>query len=149
MKSPTKSCRLDHHQRLKDPLILLVPVITKLINLSLSSGIMVPSMIKQALITPPIKLFYLELNNLKNYRPVSNLHLLSKVLERFVLVTQSDFLLSTNQHETNQSAYRPYRRNDSAENYFEWLLGKNNDKSPSHILYCIRFLGENIVGQGY
>ena len=74
MKSPTKSCSLDPFptQLLKDHLDLLVPVITKLINCSLSSGI-VPSKFKQALITPLIKKPSLDPNILKNYRPVFNL----------------------------------------------------------------------------
>ena len=56
MKSVTKSCNLDQllTQLLKDHPDLLVPAIIKLINCSLSSGI-VPSNIKQALITPLIK----------------------------------------------------------------------------------------------
>ena len=115
MKSPTKSCSLDPlpTHLLKDHLDLLVPAITKLINCSLSSGI-VPSKFKQALITPLIKILPLNPNILKNYRPVSNLSFFSKVLERVVLTRLSDFLLSTNQHEPNQSAYRPSHSTETA-----------------------------------
>ena len=66
MKSRTKSCSLDPlpTQLLKHHLDLLVPAITKLINCSLSSGL-VPSKIKQALITPLIKKPCLDPNILK------------------------------------------------------------------------------------
>ena len=115
MKSPTKSCRLDPlpTQLLKDHLDLLVLAITKLINCSQSSGI-VPSKFKQVLITPLIKKSSLDPNIHKNYRPVSNLPFLSKDFERVVLTTLSDFLLSTNQHEPNQSAYRPSHSTETA-----------------------------------
>ena len=121
-KSPTKSCSLDPlpTQLLKDHLDLLVPAITKLIICSLSSGI-VPSKFKQALITPLIKKPSLDPNILKNYRPVSNLPFLLKVLEGVVLTRLSDFLLSTNQHEPNQSAYRPSHSTETA------LLRVSND----------------------
>ena len=43
------------------------------------------------------------------------------------------------------------KRSDVTRNRFEWQLGENNAiyKTPSPILYCISFLGENIGGQGY
>ena len=117
----TKSCRLDPlpTQLLKDHLDLSIPATTKLINCSLSYWI-VTSKLKQALITPLIKKPSLDPNILKKYRPVSNLPFLSKVLERVVLARLSDFL-STNQHEPNQSAYRPSHGTETA------LLRVSND----------------------
>ena len=43
---------------------------------------------------------------LKNYRPVSNLHFLSKILEKVVLQQLSDHLNATDTLEPFQSAYR-------------------------------------------
>ena len=51
---------------------------------SLSSGI-VPDLFKNAIIKPLIKKPNISANDMKNYRPVSNLPFLSKVLERLVL----------------------------------------------------------------
>ena len=118
------SCSLDPlpTQFLKDHLDLFVPAITKLINYSLSSGI-VPAKFKQALITPHIKKPYLDPNILKNYRPVSDLPFHSKVLERVVHTRLSDLLLSTNQHGSNQSAYRPSHSTETAL----LSLGVSND----------------------
>ena len=48
----------------------------------------------------------LDRNVLKNYRPVSNLHFLSKILEQVVLQQLSDHLNATDTLEPFQSAYR-------------------------------------------
>ena len=60
----------------------LLPAIMLIANLSMASG-NVPSCLKQAVITPILKKPSLE-TSLKNYRPVSNLKFVSKVLERVV-----------------------------------------------------------------
>ena len=58
----------------------LVPVITKIVNYSLLSG-SVPQCFKQALVRPLLKKPSLDQNMLKNYRPVSNLHITNCLLE--------------------------------------------------------------------
>ena len=81
LKAPKKSCMLDPvptylvHECLDD----LIPAITAIINESLVSGI-VPPPFKQAIVLPLLKKPNLDRNVLKNYRPVSNLHFLSKIL---------------------------------------------------------------------
>ena len=62
----------------------VLPAISFVINHSLSSGV-VPSIFKRAVVKPLLKKPSLNQNELKNYRPVSNLPFLSKVLERIVL----------------------------------------------------------------
>ena len=54
-------------------------------NLSLQSA-KVPDSMKEALVTPLLKKDDLDPEVLKNYRPVSNLSFLSKVLERVFVV---------------------------------------------------------------
>ena len=73
-----------------------------LINQSLSSGIF-PS---TALIRPLLKKSSLDQESLKNYRPVSNLPFLSKLLERIVLSRILPFLQTNNILDHRQSAYR-------------------------------------------
>ena len=104
---PTKSCSLDPiptnltKQYLND----IIPLITRIINTSLTSGT-VPSQFKQAIVTPILKKKNLDNNHLKNYRPISNLPFLSKVLERVVLNQLQNHLHSNNLVETHQAAYR-------------------------------------------
>ena len=85
-KSPTKSCSLDPAPTwmVKDSVDELIPMITILVNLSLQSA-KVPDSMKEALVTPLLKKDDLDPELLKNYRPVSNLPFLSKVLERVVV----------------------------------------------------------------
>jgi hypothetical protein len=109
-KSPTKSCSLDVLPTwlLKDSEILhiLLPHITELINASLSSGC-VPNRHKEAIITPLLKKEGLDVDILKNYRPVSNLSFNSKLLERVVAAQLSRHLTENNLLDPLQSAYRP------------------------------------------
>ena len=106
-RSPTKSCNLDPvpTDLLKDCSHVILPVITKIINPSLSSGIF-PSTFKTAIIRPLLKKPSLDHEILKNYRPVSNLPFLSKFLERIVLSRILPFLESNNILDHHQSAYR-------------------------------------------
>ena len=101
-RSPTKSCNLDPvpTNLLKDYTHVILPVITKIINQSLSSRIF-PSLFKTALIRPLLKKPSLDHEILKNYRPVSNLPFLSKLLSRIL-----PFLRTNNILDHHQSAYR-------------------------------------------
>jgi hypothetical protein len=105
--SPTKSCELDPLPTtlLKDCIDVIVPTVTKIVNQSLSSGIF-PSSLKSAIVRPLLKKPSLDHDILKNYRPVSNLSFLSKVLERIVLARISPFLKCNKLLDNHQSAYR-------------------------------------------
>ena len=78
--APSKSCCLDPLPTwlLKDCLGLLAPVISSIVNQSLSSGEM-PSSLKLAVVTPLLKKASLDQDCLGNYRPVSRLSFLWKV----------------------------------------------------------------------
>ena len=71
MKSPTKSCLLDSWptflvKECLDILPSILPSITKLINCSLSEGV-VPADLKKAVVTPLIKKGSLPPDDFKNY----------------------------------------------------------------------------------
>ena len=85
LKSGNKSCELDPLPTwlLKECLDELLPLITGIVNSSLKSG-SVPKEFKSARIRPLLKKSGLDQNLLKNYRPVSNLPFISKVLEKVV-----------------------------------------------------------------
>ena len=107
LKTASKSCKLDPipTSLTKQYLDALVPVITKIINTSLTTGI-VPDCFKSALVKPLLKKSGLDVNDLKNFRPVSNLPFLSKILEKVVLAQLESHLSRNNLREVCQSAYR-------------------------------------------
>ena len=106
-KSPAKSSKLDPIPTtlLKSCMDGIIPTILQIINSSLSSGI-VPDGLKSAVITPLLKKPSLDPEDLKNFRPVSNLKYISKLLERVVANQLQDYLNDNNLHEPMQSAYR-------------------------------------------
>ena len=56
----------------------------------------------------------LDRNDLNNYRPVSNLCFIAKILEKLVLSQVSSYLNSHNLYNTCQSAYRPGHSTETA-----------------------------------
>ena len=94
ISSPPKSCCLDP---IPTPLLMkhldsTVGTITSIINESLSSG-SVPDSFKHAVVRPLLKKQNMPPNELENYRPVSNLPFLSKILEKVVLSQLKGHLL--------------------------------------------------------
>ena len=82
--SPPKSCNLDPlPTSLLKSCDVFIPVLTNLINVSLTTG-KFPKSFKHALVTPLIKSSKSDKNSMASYRPISNLHYISKLLERCV-----------------------------------------------------------------
>ena len=104
---PNKQCMLDLIPTwvLKENALVLTPVITKIVNTSLMEGI-VPPQLKRAIVRPLLKDNNLDTNNLQNYRPVSNLPILSKILEKVVHKRLTEHISTNNLLDPNQSAYR-------------------------------------------
>ena len=104
----TKSCGLDPIPTgiLKKMAPLLVPAITSIVNLSFQTGVF-PQNFKHGLITPLLKKPTLDKEVLSNYRPVTNLSFLSKVLERLAAHQLDAHLASHEILPPTQSAYRP------------------------------------------
>ena len=109
-----KTCELDPVATdiVKTALDVLLPSLTKLANKSLTSGRM-PSHFKTAVITPLLKKAKADLV-LKNYRPVSNLPFLSKVLEKIVVDQLTTYKNENQLGESLQSAYKKYHCTESA-----------------------------------
>ena len=112
---PVMSCELDPipSKLLIECLDSILPSLTDLFNSSLASGIF-PQCLKSALVTPILKKRCLDHNDLKNYRPVSNLCFIAKILEKLVLSQVSSYLNSHNLYNTCQSAYRPGHSTETA-----------------------------------
>ena len=68
---------------LKECSSVLVPTITTIVNLSLTSGQFHP-ILKESVISPLLKKSTIDKDQLSNYRPISNLSLISKIIERIV-----------------------------------------------------------------
>ena len=77
--------------------ILYYVHICNIISYSLNSGT-VPSIFKQAIITPILKKPSLDPDSLLNYRPISQLPLVSKILERVVSRQLISYLTANNLH---------------------------------------------------
>ena len=119
--SNLKSCALDPLPAclVSGCINVLLPSITKMINLSLTSGHF-PAEWKMALVIPLLKKRGLD-PILKNYRPISNLQFVSKLVERSVFNQLHKYLLSNNLYPIFQSAYRVYHSTETA------LLKVKND----------------------
>jgi hypothetical protein len=85
---------------------ILLPCLTDIVNDSLKTGTF-PSSYKTASVKPLLKKDNLDVNNLKNYRPVSNLSFVSKVIEKVIQRQLFQYLESNALLPVSQSAYRP------------------------------------------
>ncbi|XP_072017022.1 uncharacterized protein [Amphiura filiformis] len=97
----------------KENLPTMLPVITKIVNASLASGVF-PSRLKHSIIKPVIKKSTMDPNSLKSYRPVANITFLSKVVEKAVTCQVTDYVDSNCLGEQHQSAYRPNHSTETA-----------------------------------
>ena len=122
IRSPSKSCLLDPWPTflVKECIDILLPSITRLVNCSLSEGV-VPDEFKNAIVTPLIKKSSLPPNDLKNYRPVSGLSFISKLVELVVASQLNDHVSLNGLENVRQSAYTLGHSTESA------LLSIKND----------------------
>ena len=114
LSAAPKSCRLDPIPTplLKDCIEILLPSISKVINMSLIQGEM-PEGFKHAVVTPLPKKTDAD-PTFKNFRPVSNLPFLSKMIEKAVSIQLLDHTNSHNLSENLQSAYRCHHSTETA-----------------------------------
>lgn len=114
-KSNSSTCLLDPipTHLVKACFPSLSSLITRIIHTSLSSGI-VPSSFKIAAITPVLKKLGADPNNLDNYRPISNLPFISKILEKAVAAQVHAHLSNNNLYECFQSGFRPKHSTETA-----------------------------------
>ena len=112
---PDKQCTSDPlpTRLLKDNIDQLVSFLVDLFNSSLRRGV-VPSAFKAAFITPLLKKPDLDPADVKSYRPISNLSVLSKLLERLVARQLIEYLTASGLLPMLQSAYRAHHSTETA-----------------------------------
>ena len=115
MSSNSKSCHLDPlpTSLLKECLDCLIPTLTRIVNLSIASHSF-PLNLKSATVVPLLKKPSLDSNDLKNYRPVSNLPYISKIIEKCVVKQLNTHLSENALHPPLQSAYRQHHSTETA-----------------------------------
>ena len=89
------------------------PFFAKFCNASITSGI-IPAPLKSAVVTPVLEKPNLDPHKLSNYRPISNLSFLSKLLERCVYRRLLTHLTLNSFLPRHQSAYRPMHSTETA-----------------------------------
>ena len=116
------------------------PVFSQLIstfcNLSFSQGCF-PAKFKSASITPLIKKPNLDKTQPSNYRPISNLNTISKILERLFLTRFQPQILSSVNFNHFQSAYRRHHSTESALIFTLDNIFHSSDNGKSTLLVSL------------
>ena len=123
----SSSCGLDSFDSkiIKIVKLQLLPVITHIVNLSISQQ-KFPEKWKVAKVIPLLKKN--EVINPKNYRPVSLLPVISKVLERAIFEQMIQYLEGNNLLHPSHHGFRSHHSTVTAliEMYDQWVEGFEN-----------------------
>ncbi len=118
-------------------MIPLLPIITKIINLSLSKGIM-PEDFKNANLLPLVKKIQLDVEILKNFRPISNLAYISKLIEKIVDSHQMTTHMAVNNlHDIMQSSYKENHSTETAMLHMHNDILTTLDQNKSVLIICM------------
>ena len=111
----------------------LVPYYSTIVNFSLYTSNF-PTIFKHALVTPLLKKSNLDCSNLSNYRPISKLPMLSKIIEKFVSI-QIRYLMSNDLYNIFQNVYRPGHSTETTLiQLTNNIIGYLDDSEQSHLL---------------
>ena len=122
---------------LKGTITSIVPSLTSLFNLYLSKGIF-PADWKLARIVPVPKAT--EMSSPTNYRPISILSILSKIIERHIHRLLFDYLCYHYPISAQQWGFLPGRSTSSALIYVidDWLIQLDNRREVCSVFFKIR-----------
>ena len=121
-KISTKSCSLDPVPATLISYCIddLLPIIQTVVNSSFESAV-VPTSMKKAVLSPLLKKQDLDFETFSNFRPISNLKFLSKVIEKVAAERLWEYVRVNGLDETLRSAYRKQHSCETA------LLRVQND----------------------
>ena len=125
---------------LKDAASVIAKPPTYIINLSLRSGA-VPAEWKEAKVLPLFKSG--SSTEIGNYRPISLLPILLKILEKVVYSQLVSYLESNNFLPDNQFGFRSKRSTELAVTYFTDIIRKEADNgrvTEQFLLICLKLL---------
>ncbi len=111
---PIKSCPLDPIPAdVFETDMIMVPLLTTIVNSSLTLS-QIPANMKEAMMNLILKKRQLDKDVINNYHPVSNLHFVSKLIERAVVKQLVNHLKANHLSEKFQSAYRHFHSTKTA-----------------------------------
>lgn len=120
----------------KSVLYLIIPDVLQIINTSLQTGIF-PQSLKTAVVKPLLKKNNLDVSVLKNYRPISNLPFLGKIIEKIVFNQLTAFLTSNSCLDKYQSGFRANHSTETALIKVINDIRLNTDKGRTSILVLL------------
>ena len=120
-KPLSKSCCLDPlpASLFKDCFPVLLPTITRMVNLSLTTGFM-PDALKIASLSPALKKPTADFKQFTNFRSISNLKFISELAEKSVAVQLTKHVMTNHLDETFQSAYKEFTQ--LKQHYLEYKI---------------------------
>ena len=104
LSSPNKTYDSIHTWLLKKCIDQLLPIITGIVNSSMSSGCF-PDELKSSMIRPHLKKTNTDTDELKKYRPVLNHPFISKVLDKLVVKRLKQHIINHSLYDPLPSAY--------------------------------------------
>ena len=109
VKTLTKSCELDPLPAsvLTTCFPIILPTLTSIINMSRKNGV-VPHALKVVVSKPLLKKQDANFEQLQNFRQISNLTFVSKLIEKAVASQSNDHILRHHLDKTFQSAYKAF-----------------------------------------
>ena len=114
---------------------IFLPILTLLVNLSLLTGSI--DGLKETVVTPLLKKLGTDLEELSNYRPITGIKYLGKLIERVVLPQLLQHMTFNHLHIPNQSGYKT---GYSCETLLVRLVNDlylNLDNASAQFYYCL------------
>ena len=115
---------------------VIVPYLMPIINGALETGNFLKAL-KVALVKPSLKKETLDSDLLGNYRPVSNIAFMSKILEKCILLQLTEHLNKNNLWGKYQSAYRKFHSCETAVTKIMDDILNIKDQNNDTILLCM------------